>query len=351
MGDNLADRTLHGVNLAGWLVPEAWVTPALFSDSGATDEASLMERLGPVRYGEVLAEHMDSFMSEEDFAGMEARGINAVRIPVPWYLFGDSGPMPMGRTGCVRFLDRAFDWAEDHCIQVLVDLASAPLSGYTQDGLQIALTSSLEVRSAMLDVVSALAMRYGDRRSLLGIEPVDEVQVRHRQGFRLTEGVSLSFLRNYYRDAYDVIREIAGPDPVVVLSDGGRHGSWRAFMSHGRYQNVWLDCHLYHHLDTAAAGGPSGARWFVGESRKQLAEARSSGLPVMVGEWSAAMPGTSTAITPEGRIALSRVYTSGQLNCFENCPAWFFQTWKTATLDPAWDARVALSSFDRDMLD
>lgn len=347
----MAEQTLHGVNLAGWLVPEAWVTPALFSESGATDEASLMERLGPERYEEVLGKHMDSFVDEVDFARMQARGINAVRIPVPWYVFGDAGPMPMGRTGCCRQLDRAFDWAEDHGIQVLLDVASAPLSGYTQDGLQIRLAPSLEVRTALLDVVTALAVRYGDRRSLLGIEPLDEVQVRRRQGLRMGEGVALSFLRNFYRDAYDVIREAAGPDPVVVLSDGGMPGSWRAFMSHGRYQNVWLDCHLYHHLDTAPAGGPSGARWFVGESRKQLEVARKSGLPVMVGEWSAAMPGTSTSITPEGRIALARVYTSGQLNCFEKCPAWFFQTWKTATLDPAWDARVALSSFDRDMLD
>ena len=342
---------IKGVNLGNWLVLEKWMSPALFDGTTAEDEYYLPRQLSPEVYEARIKVHRSEYISERDFACIRRMGFDTVRIPVPWYVFGDAGPMPMGRTGCCRQLDHAFDWAEDHGIQVLLDVASAPLSGYTQDGLQIRLSPSLEVRSALLDVVASLAVRYGDRRSLLGIEPLDEVQVRRRQGLRMGEGVALSFLRNFYRDAYDVIREAAGPDPVVVLSDGGMPGSWHAFMSHGRYQNVWLDCHLYHHLDTAPAGGPSGARWFVGESRKQLEVARRSGLPVMVGEWSAAMPGTSTSITPEGRIALARVYTSGQLNCFEKCPAWFFQTWKTATLDPAWDARAALSSFDRDMLD
>ena len=55
-------------------------------------------------------------------------------------------------------------------------------------------------------------------------------------------------------------------------------------------------------------------------------------------------------MTPEGRIALERVYTSEQLEAYAACPAWFFNTWKTSGLLTSWDARVALSSFERGMI-
>ena len=33
----MAQGTLHGVNLAGWLMLEPWVTPELFAETGALD--------------------------------------------------------------------------------------------------------------------------------------------------------------------------------------------------------------------------------------------------------------------------------------------------------------------------
>ncbi len=87
------------------------------------------------------------------------------------------------------------------------------------------------------------------------------------------------------------------------------------------------------------------------ESKRELDEARKSGLPVMVGEWSAALPIFDKTITAEGSLALERVYVAEQLRLMEDCPAWFFQTWKTAGHLSDWDARLALASFERDMLD
>ena len=41
---------------------------------------------------------------------------------------------------------------------------------------------------------------------------------------------------------------------------------------------------------------------------------------------------------------------SQQLAAYEDCKAWFFHTWKTATRLSGWDARIALSSFERSLL-
>ena len=57
-----------------------------------------------------------------------------------------------------------------------------------------------------------------------------------------------------------------------------------------------------------------------------------------------------SSMTPEGRIALERIYASEQLDAYGGLPAWFFQTWKTSGLLASWDARLALATFERGML-
>ena len=121
-------------------------------------------------------------------------------------------------------------------------------------------------------------------------------------------------------------------------------------MAPKRYRNVWLDSHLYHYVDHVDATGPAGAATLVNRSRETIARARKSGLPVMVGAWSSALPFADSLMTPEGRIALERVYCAEQIAAFEETPAWFFQTWKTSGHLSGWDARIVLSSFERGML-
>ena len=120
-------------------------------------------------------------------------------------------------------------------------------------------------------------------------------------------------------------------------------------MAPKRYENVWLDCHLYHYAESMNAAGPMGVRTLVNETASYLKKAKKSGLPVMVGEWSAALPLADAGMTPEGRIALERVYTAGQMASFSGSVGWFFQTWKTEGKLSSWDARIALSSFEKGM--
>ena len=46
----MAEGTLHGVNLTGWLSLEPWVTPELFAEAGALDEDALLKELGARNY-------------------------------------------------------------------------------------------------------------------------------------------------------------------------------------------------------------------------------------------------------------------------------------------------------------
>ncbi|MBR1829304.1 MAG: cellulase family glycosylhydrolase [Atopobiaceae bacterium] len=348
----MAERALHGVNLTGWLTLEPWVTPELFADSGALDEPALVSALGRKRYRALVRKHREEFFEEADFMHIASRGFNAVRLPVPWYVFGSRGPECGPYTGCIDYVDLAFDWAEEFGLKVVIMLAASPGAA---DAAKVTIDGSLDFRDykdALVEVVSGLSRRYAMREGFFGMEVLGSPSVQRRHWLQVIDGVQIHTLRNYYRDAYHAVRRAGEDDPVVILPDAGVPDAWRHFMAQSRYQNVWLDC-SFTHLDGVrhTASGPSGARRLADEARKQLVKARKSGLPTMVGAWSGALPYADSLMTPEGRIALERVFISEQLAVYRDCPAWFFETWKTSGRLSGWDARVSLATFERRMLD
>ena len=122
----MAENALHGVNLTGWLTLEPWVTPELFSGSGALDEPSLITSLGAKGYREVVRRHRARFLTKDDFSRIASRGFNAVRLPVPWYVFGEAGPNPGPYLGCIDEVDQALEWAEEIDLKVVFALAVNP---------------------------------------------------------------------------------------------------------------------------------------------------------------------------------------------------------------------------------
>ena len=124
-------------------------------------------------------------------------------------------------------------------------------------------------------------------------------------------------------------------------------------MSGSKYQNVYMDLHLYHYRDDRAIDitSPKGISQAVARNRHLIQTARSCGFPVLVGEWSAAAVLSSATVTPEGRSAYERVFISSELASFADAAGWYFQTWKTEKRIPSWDARVALAPLERAMID
>lgn len=346
----MAHGALRGVNLTGWLTLEPWVTPEPFARTGCVDEAQLIKALGVEDYHDFVKAHRSSFIQSSDFVSIAARGFNAVRISVPWYVF-DEEAAGTPYVSCITELDRALEWAEELGLHVIFVLAVNP---GLPDGLNDQPGGAPRTRISgekSLSILHKLALHYAHRSGFYGIEVADEVKPRVRRGFKLTDGIPGHSLRNYYRRAYETIRSVAGEEPVVILPDGGWPQGFRRFMSQQAYQNVWLDAHLDKPCEGIDCSGPRGVQQLIDKNEAYLKTSASGGLPVMVGKWSASLPSIDGAMTAEGRIALERIYTSGQLKVYNTCPAWFFQTWKTSAFLAAWDARVALATFERGMLE
>ena len=93
-----------GTNLGNWLVLEKWMSPFLFEGTDAEDETWLARLLPHDELARRMKEHRENYVTEEDFRQIASHGMNLVRIPVPYFIFGDREPF----IGCVEELDKAF---------------------------------------------------------------------------------------------------------------------------------------------------------------------------------------------------------------------------------------------------
>ncbi len=251
---------VKGVNLGNWLVLEKWMNPALFAGTDAEDEYWLPRRLDPAVYEARIRMHRSEYITERDFVTISSWGFNTVRIPVPYFIFGDRKPF----IGCIEELDRAFAWAEKYGIKILIDLHSVPDSqnGSDNGGLSGVCKWAQEPEevSFVLDLLEKLAERYGHRPGLWGIQPLNEpatpeiyklFDFEHRYPAvdpKMAEGnapVSWEFLYQFYRDAYERMRSHLAEDKVILFHDGFDIHHWKDFFANADLKNVALDTHQY----------------------------------------------------------------------------------------------------------
>ncbi len=251
---------VKGVNFGNWLVLEKWMSPALFEGTDAEDEYNLAYQLPREVYQARIQIHRSEYITERDFVTVKAIGMEAVRIPVPYFVFGDREPF----IGCVKELDRAFAWAQAYGLTILLDLHTAPLgqNGFDNGGIcgVCCWSQCPDEVEYVLTVLERLAKRYGRHQALWGIEVLNEpitermwklmdVPNRYPAADKAMAAGSapntMAFLREFYCKAYDRLRRFLPEEKYVVIHDGFELTAWKDFMQEAHYQNVVLDTHQY----------------------------------------------------------------------------------------------------------
>lgn len=293
---------IKGVNLGNWLVLEKWMNPALFEGTTAEDEYYLPRQLSPEVYEARIKIHRSECITERDFVTIKRMGLESVRVPVPYFIFGDREPF----IGCIEELDKAFNWAEKYGLTILIDLHTVPMSqnGFDNGGISGVCKWAQDPDEVefTLSVLERLAQRYGTRKGLLGIQPLNEpitenmwktMDIEHRYPPAdpvLAQGsapITMDFLRKYYLDAYDRISKYMPKDKYVVIHDGFELMAWKDFMQKEKYSNVILDTHQY--LMVAEANGceqtVEAYVKYVKEELEPKIEEMEKYFPVICGEW------------------------------------------------------------------
>lgn len=293
---------IKGVNLGNWLVLEKWMSPELFAGTTAEDEYYLPSQLPKDVYEARIQQHRAEYITERDFVTIKGMGLNTIRIPVPYFIFGDREPF----IGCIDRLDNAFAWAERYGLKILIDLHTAPDSqnGFDNGGISgvCKFFQEPEEIEFVYTVLERLSERYGKREGLWGIEilnepvskemwetmgvaqrykPVDEKKAEGSCGYEPEE------LRKFYLTAYEKINKHLGEDKVVVIHDGFDLTAWKDFMQEDKYSNVVLDTHQY--LMVAEAMGceqsVAGYEKFIEEKFAKPIAQMQEYFPVVCGEW------------------------------------------------------------------
>jgi len=338
------------VNLGCWLVLEKWMDPGMFAGSSAEDETWLNRELGSAGLRERMLRHRSTYITEEDFAAIAGAGLDFVRIPVPYFVFGDREPYDE----CVTWLDKAFVWARRHGLKVLIDLHTAPggQNGYDNGGIMGVCrwhTMPSEVEF-VLTVLERLAVRYGDDSALMGIEVLNEPISLPVYLFAPSTGkaadkaeaagsghVPTAFLKDFYRQAYVRLRRILPSDKLIVFHDGFRLHPWTDFFRDPKLKNVMLDIHPY--IWALEMYEPVHAPWLYRiYLRLQRARIRKlqKRIPVLVGEWTACsryaadMKQTGragTGIFAQKRKRCRRV-AAMEMDTWSEAAGWCYWSWK-----------------------
>lgn len=329
---------IRGTNFGNWLVLEKWMKPDLFKASGTEDETWLCRKEAPETVRARLTEHRNTYITEDDFAYVASLGLNTVRLPVPYFVFGDRPPF----VGCIEYVDKAFDWAEKYGLKLLLDLHTVPHSqnGYDNGGITGVCKWCKypdEVEFA-LTVLERLAERYGKREGLYGIEVLNEPiswivyitapstgKAEDKEEAKGSGYVPLPFLRDFYTKAYARIRKYMGADKTVVFHDGFRITAWNKFFRESKFENVALDTHIY--IFAMENFVPIRKPWvykiYLNACMATVRKAQKD-VPVIVGEWCISNRYAISGETAEVRKARFNEIAKMQLSAWKETAGWFY---------------------------
>lgn len=391
-------RKIRGVNLGGWLVLEPWITPSLFEqiaggrpdvhkeakeadkEKWAVDQWTFCEKLGAKECRRQLEKHWDSFLTEAELKFLADSGINHVRIPVGYWLFGDIRAGEPWVAGDLPYLERAVGWCQKLGLHVVLDLHCAPGSqnGFDNSGRKGEVhfddheigkggrTVYPNIQRA-LEVIANLTAHFSQpqfSRTVVGIELVNEAFIT----------IPIEVVKDYYLQGYEIVKQY-GDTMAVIIGDSFRFGAWNDFMFPPHYRHVWIDTHIYQVFDIARLS-MTWAQHVQQTCRLNKPEVAVAPLSTMVGEWSLATtdcarwlngfgagarfdgsfphPGAQPVLgscvgqdnlhnktiwTPEYRAFLSE-FAQKQMDAYESgsSEGWFFWNFKTENGHaPQWD--------------
>ena len=309
---------LRGVNLGGWLLLERWMTPSLFKGTGAIDEYTFMQTSGAERK---IDRHRREFMSEEDFQWLASSGINAVRIPVGyWILEGD-----WSYRAAPERLDWAMDMAQKYNLRVIIDVHGLPGSQNGRDHSGRVGRSdwfrSRSYRKQSIQSVASIARRYSGHDALWGIQVINEPRL----------GLFHWKLRRYYYEVHQRLSAILRPETAIIISDAFTPRLMSgALRQAARKHPVAMDVHSYH-MATPGSTHRS-VEWFFSKlkRRQRLFERLSAEQPIVIGEWSGVMSHKTMRQVPKvQRQQLFEQYVRLQQEVYGVTAGWFYWNYKT----------------------
>jgi glucan 1,3-beta-glucosidase len=318
-----------GVNLGGWLVLEKWITPALFKGTEAVDEHSFCQELGREAQNR-LTEHRKNFITENDFTWIADQGLDAVRLPIGYWALDREEPY----YECKKYIDFALAQCEKNGLELVLDIHGlrGSQNGYPHSGLRGKAGWHTDRHAEhSLNFLKKLTLEYKNHKSLMAIELMNEPLSK----------LPKKKLMDYYKSGYSFIRQNLSDKIGVIISDAFATKDWKDAMPKNKYKNVYLDMHMYQVFSHEDKRLSLEGHIKKAKSWKDVIKYVRNSMPVIIGEWSIALPPDTKGI--EDRDEALRRYANAQLEAFKEADGWFYWTYKTEGRGP-WDFRASVEN-------
>ena len=351
---------IKGVNLGGWLVLEKWMTPYLFEGTKCDDELNLYRDIKLDLLYERLNVHRQSYITERDFSIIQALGLNTVRLPVPYHMFGDVKPY----LGCVEFVDKVFEWGEKYNIKIILDLHVVPggQNGLDNSGMKGICQWHLNQDNIVttLNIIERMAKRYGNHTALLAIEVLNEPATldiwnhvfKHIPANVAKEKDGSTYiprdvLENYYKECYQIIDKNCSQSVYMIIHDGFDIELWNDFMNKKDYPRVMIDCHQYINFEFTNQKDVPYEKYLkiIRNHYHEIIQKASQYHPILVGEWSL---GNKMCQNEKENLSLVDQLFEEQLKIYEESFGWIFWNYKLLSQNRIeWDYESLILSYKR----
>ncbi|PIA16766.1 glycoside hydrolase [Coemansia reversa NRRL 1564] len=339
------NRIVHGVNIGGFLVPEFWITPSLIAnipDPKPVDYLQLCKRLGQEETLSLMRIHWENWVSESEVQRLAGAGLTHLRIPVGHWEFVDSGEGYVG--GGLPYFKRLVYWANKYGLRVIPDMHTAPGSqnGFDNSGTAGGVNWTNDPNNVELSKRALQGMLKFLASDPVLLATVDGVDLLNEP---MIDALDFQKLWEYDTVGYTLVSTLLKKTPPVVsiIDRGFKDYSWwkPRWPNEWNSKNIdaWLDAHLYHVFDHNIDN------WSLEQHLNLVCQngrdlhASSSYFPIIVGEWSLALP--QNALNGRENEA-RRKFAEAQLDAYEQGGAgWVFWCFKTEN-SPEWSFLDAL---------
>lgn len=289
-------------------------------------EWDLMKILRRKNALESVKHHRDTYVTRDDFKRIKSFGLNAVRLPIGYWIVLGTSPAEPYVGPALNYVDQAVSWAEEFGLEILLDLHGCPggESGDAPCGRRQRPPSRWHWTSwnfyKSLKALKVLAQRYHNRSCVTGIEVCNEP----------SNQVPLGELCQYYDRAVRTIRKagmhadsVAVVLPVFQRPMDSFSQEWE-MLTAGKHQNVCFDVHYYHCFERDYNGKTLAQQLRV--VQQNAAELRT--YPCVVGEWSLAL-GVGACLTQKmSGEEIRGLFGRAQIEAYKDAShGWFFWNW------------------------
>ncbi|KAG7973940.1 hypothetical protein I3843_06G021100 [Carya illinoinensis] len=263
--------------------------PSVFEISntgGLLGEFQVTNGHGPERAPQIMREHWNTFIVEDDFKFIAENGLNGVRIPVGWWIASDPTPPYPYVGGSLEALDNAFSWAEKYGIKIVISIHSVPGSqngwahSSTRDGTQ-AWGKTDDTIQQSVDVIDFLTARYAKSPSFYAMELLNEPKAPE---------ATLEMVNKFYTLGYDAVRKHSSTVYVLLNNRLGKVDDRELFPLARGLKGIVIDLHYYSLFNTRYYNltAQQNIDYLYRNRSREIAYATTSnGPPVFIGEWGA----------------------------------------------------------------